>query len=380
MHTIPEAVIVDELRKFKIEQLDFVIASAKDFKEDLQKQMLENEKAETKNIKCIYCGYDLVYGHGKTSSGRQRYECQICGSTFSIIYFWCFKKMKHNYYSKFLDFIQCMIDGKSIKQSSKTCKISVITAYRWRHRILNAINEFYSSVNQISGKIQLDETYFKDCAKGSWTVGKGKEKRNVFEEKFNRKPRKRGKEYNLKGVRGLSKNLVCISTAINDKNDIVIANLGFGRPTTESLIEAYKNKIINPEKTTIVTDGDNAYPLFVKELGCTHIPLKSIYPMEYKVAFNFTNKYYKDDDKNKPINSGEIDDQFEYDLNELVHIQNVNKFHQELKQDIIGKYKGVNTYNLVKYANFVKWKKLNKSDDLRQMQNRLFKFLLFKNY
>ena len=94
-----------------------------------------------------------------------------------------------------------MFQGKSIRKIAKELKISVTTAFYWRHKILNVLKKNYSPV--LKGVVEADETYFRLSFKGQ---------RKTFPK--GRHPRKRGKA----PKRGVSKEQVCVLTAIDRVN------------------------------------------------------------------------------------------------------------------------------------------------------------------
>lgn len=117
--------------------------------------------------------------------------------------------------------------------------------------------------------------------------------------------------------------------------------IGFGKPNAEILYNNYKDKIIEPNNSKIITDGDRIYLGFTKQIGC-----------ELKMLPKHNSNNHKI--RKMPIieNSNGV----------RYHIQNINNFHIQIKDIIKNKFKGVSSKYLVQHINWVKWLGLNKSE------------------
>ena len=93
----------------------------------------------------------------------------------------------------------------------------------------------------------MDEIYFRNSKKGNLKNGIG------------RKSRIHGYVPYLEDSVGLSKDKVCITTAIDRTKNISINFIGFGKPNAENLNNNYKDKIIEPNNSKVITDGDRVY-------------------------------------------------------------------------------------------------------------------------
>ena len=97
-----------------------------------------------------------------------------------------------------------MMDRKTLKESAEECRISVSTAFAWRHKILDALQELAGRAC-LDGTVEADETYFNVSYKGNHTKSKG------FT--MPRPAHKRGNDVHTKG---LSSEKVCVPCAVND--------------------------------------------------------------------------------------------------------------------------------------------------------------------
>ncbi|MCR5251808.1 MAG: hypothetical protein K6E50_14510, partial [Lachnospiraceae bacterium] len=85
---------------------------------------------------CIYCEGNHVVKNGKRKDGVQRFLCRDCRRSFiassdSII------SRTRKSISVWAAYLKCMMDQKTLKQSSDECHISMSTAFSWRHKILD---------------------------------------------------------------------------------------------------------------------------------------------------------------------------------------------------------------------------------------------------
>jgi hypothetical protein len=103
---------------------------------------------------------------------------------------------------------------------------------------------------KITGLIEMDETYFRLSNKGNRHL---------------KQSRHHGYCPNLEDSRGLSKDKICISTAIDRRESVFVAFSGLGVPSSERLTLCYDGHILDKNKSKIITDGCLAYVKFAKE-------------------------------------------------------------------------------------------------------------------
>jgi len=111
---------------------------------------------------CPRCHCEYVTKAGK-SDGRQVYKCKKCGYRFretakSLVYY------SHKYYL-LMDYIKCMLEGKSLRACAKEVGISLPTSFKWRHKILAAIQGLERGIN-FSGITETDELLMEYSEKG----------------------------------------------------------------------------------------------------------------------------------------------------------------------------------------------------------------------
>ena len=95
----------------------------------LVKTRMQGEKV------CVHCGQSHIVKNGKRKDGTQRYLCRDCHKSFlpssgSIV------SRSRKPVSLWAVFLKCMLDRKTLEESSEECHISKTTAFLWRHKIL----------------------------------------------------------------------------------------------------------------------------------------------------------------------------------------------------------------------------------------------------
>ena len=269
---------------------------------------LTNERFADGKV-CPICGCIHILRNGHTKSGSQRYICKDCGKSFvittnSIV---SGTRMALSVWEKYID---CMINGFSVRKSAAICDIHRNTSFAWRHKILDALQDMANSV-RLNGIVEADETFFRLSFKGNH------KKSTTFT--MPRASHKRGKAIS---TRGLSKEQVCVPCAVN-RNGLSIAKISnLGRVSTKNLHSVFDDRIDNT--STIVTDKMNSYVRFAKSNGIDLIQLK-------------TGKSKKG----------------------IYHIQYINSYHSKLK-GFMNRFKGVSTKYLNNYLiwhNFVSYAK-----------------------
>lgn len=119
------------------------VISIKDKKELLKS--LGKEKETLKYLKCEHCGSDKVISHGNYKN-RKRYKCQACKKTFNDLTSTLLNRIREK--EKFEIYIHYLSKGLSVRKAAKKVKISSMTSFLWRKKILSAIK-----------KIGIDKTF-----------------------------------------------------------------------------------------------------------------------------------------------------------------------------------------------------------------------------
>ena len=114
---------------------------------------------------CIYCEGMHVVKNGKRKDGVQRFLCRDCHRSF-IASTDSITSRTRKSISVWATYLKCMLDQKTLKQSSAECDISISTAFTWRHKILDTLSELTEKA-YLTGVVEADETFFNVSFKGN---------------------------------------------------------------------------------------------------------------------------------------------------------------------------------------------------------------------
>ncbi len=228
--------------------------------ETLLKDCIEKRFAE--GLVCPHCGSTEVVKNGKTK-GKQRYKCKHCPKTFSVFTKTVFADSKKPM-TTWLAYAKCMGQEMTLRATAEKLGITLKTSFYMRHKILSAIRESMG-IDELSGVIEMDETYFAESFKGNHKKGNS----NWMAPRRSGKSRKRGKQVEY---RGISKEQICISCAMDRNDNLVIVPACNGRPSTKDICNIYQDRVV--PHSIICTDSHNAYCQFAVNVSATHIQIE----------------------------------------------------------------------------------------------------------
>ena len=271
------------------------------------KQEISNKLISQHKIKsCPHCKSTHFVRNG-TCKTAQRYLCRACGKTFTdtnkTILFSTKKSME-----VWQKYIHCLVEKYSIRKTAKICGIGVNTAFFWRHKILDALQNMQDEV-KLNGIVEADETFLPLSFKG-------------WHKNFNlpRLAKHRGTRATR---RGLSNEQVCIPCLVNHNGLSVAKIANLGKPKLTDLQKVITNKVA--KDSVFVTDSLRAYLKISNDMELNHIRI----PRNKHKCGAFS-------------------------------IQTINSYHSRLKAMIIHTFKGVSTKHLnnyLVYHNFVNFAK-----------------------
>lgn len=178
--------------------------SDKDKKSLLKSLKLKDDEINQKiNIEkeihsCPHCKSTSFVKNG-TSRGTKRFLCKDCGKSFTTTTNTIFFNKKKDL-SVWQKYIHCMIEKYSLRKSAEICNIALSTAFYWRHKILDALQNMMNEV-ELDGVVEADETFMPLSFKG-------------HHKNFNL-PRLSKRRGSPASMRGLSKEQVCVSCSVN---------------------------------------------------------------------------------------------------------------------------------------------------------------------
>lgn len=304
---------IDKLSPTDQERLKTILLS-KTFTTSMEiKDFVTKERFANGRV-CPVCGAIHVVRNGRRADGTQKYICKDCGKSFVITTNSIVSGTRKDF-KVWVQYIDCMLNGFSVRKAAEECGIHRNTAFAWRHKILDALQNMADAVT-LDGIVEADETFFAISYKGNHKKSK----------KFTmpREPHQRGHSTH---VRGLSSEKVCVPCAVN-RNGMSIAKISnTGRVSTKDLHRLYDGRI--DPSATLVTDKMNSYVRFSNTNGIELVQLK-------------TGKSQKG----------------------IYNIQHINSYHSQLKRFMKG-FNGVSTKYLNNYLvwhNFVNYAKETKAE------------------
>ena len=88
----------------------------------------------------------------------QRFICKDCHQSFTTRTNTITEHSQKNY-ETWCKYLECMMNGLSVRRSAEICGINKDTAFIWRHKVLDALQNMQSSV-KLNGIVEADETFF----------------------------------------------------------------------------------------------------------------------------------------------------------------------------------------------------------------------------
>ena len=217
---------------------------------DLQPFLIETRLTDGKA--CIYCEGSRVVKNGTRKDGTQRYLCRDCGKSF-IPRSHSVTSRTRKRLSVWAAYLRCMMDQKTLKESAEECQISVSTAFAWRHKILDALQELAGRAC-LDGTVEADETYFNVSYKGNHTKSR--------DFTMPRPAHKRGDDVHTKG---LSSEKVCVPCAVSDRGIAYAKPVKLGKVSSECIKAAF-DQVISPG-AVLCTDREKAYLALAEQKG-----------------------------------------------------------------------------------------------------------------
>ena len=256
----------------------------------------EVSRRRVSSMGCPHCANQDVISWGK-ANGSRRYRCQGCGRTFNGLTKTPLARLRMK--EKWREQAQSMIDGTTTSKSAKRCNVDYKTAFRWRHRFLEAISS--DKPKTLSGLVESDETFILESFKG---------KRSDLP----RKARKRGGKAAKPGLSAEQIPVIVARDRTGATIDAVLPKLD------RASITGALGGVVTPANQ-FCCDGGKAIVAFARKAGIPHHVLPA---------------------PGKP-RPGAPD----------IHINNVNAYHGRLKE-WMRRFHGVATKNL---PNYLGWRR-----------------------
>ena len=188
---------------------------------------------------CPQCGSDAPFRDGLSPSGLQRYRCPSCGTRFNSLTGTVLEGCKKGL-TAWTDFINLMRFGAPLEAVAEICQVTHQTAFEWRHRVFAAVDGCQDRL-VLRDRVWIDETYINDT---DLSHGYGQARK-----------------------RGLSKQKICISVAIDVHKNPVAVVCGHGKPSSKRVKDALLGHIA--KGSVIVHDMEKSHSGLVKAAGCS---------------------------------------------------------------------------------------------------------------
>ncbi len=195
---------------------------------------------------CPACQANNPYRHGQ-DRGVQRYRCRACKRTFTALSGTPLARLRHR--AKWLDYLDKMLETKSVRASADAVGVHRNTSFRWRHRFLELTK--HDRPERLAGIAEADEMFLLESQKGSRTL--------------DRPARRRG---GVAATRGITHEHVCILVA-RDRTGQTLDFVTGRAAVTKQQLHRHLGPRLDPD-VLLVTDAHAAYRAFAREAGIAH--------------------------------------------------------------------------------------------------------------
>lgn len=203
-------------------------------------------------IVCPRCGRDDIVRWGRQRQ-RQRYRCRNCRRTFSDLTGTPAAYSKH--LSRWPAFGACMLESLSVRGTADRLGVSPKTAFRWRHRVLEALR--LEAGPALRGAIGISQSKFAFSEKGS--------------RKLTRPPRRHGSRF-----RWPQPPPVFVVRAA-DRHGAVWAEVLVGRwPRSLDLVPLIRDRVAPPALLVASFGLASSYAAAARRLRCPYRSTRSL--------------------------------------------------------------------------------------------------------
>lgn len=226
---------------------------------DFQNLILSRNHGELEDrLNCPHCRSEHVVKNGHVR-GAQRFVCKDCQKSFGLTNNTILFSTKKDI-EVWQKYMECLADKLSLRKAAEKCEISVETAFYWRHKILDTLRGLLDSLT-LSGTIEADETFFPQSYKG-----------NHSKSGFTL-PREAHERGGSNTTRGLSKEQVCVATAVDLGHNAIGKVSNLGNPSKEDLANALAGRM--KPNSVMVTEKTAAYGNIAQVNQVEHVRIPS---------------------------------------------------------------------------------------------------------
>ena len=135
---------IDKLSPADQERLKTILLS-KTFTKSISIEEFVTKERFANGRVCPVCGATHVVRNGKRKDGTQKYICKDCGKSFVITTNSIVSGTRKDF-NVWIKYVDCMLNGFSVRKAAEECGIHRNTAFAWRHKILDALQNMANDV------------------------------------------------------------------------------------------------------------------------------------------------------------------------------------------------------------------------------------------
>jgi transposase-like protein len=328
--------------KFKEVVKQYTENNKTDFETDLEMMVSLNLQQRLEilgiNKQCPKCGTLNIVKNGKKKY-IQTYKCKECSTKFTLFTNTILEKTRWHWdiWIKVLEMTlnEYSIDSMiNVLEKDYGCEgINRKTVWLWRMKLIHALAAM--PMPTLTGIIQVDETFVRECQKGSRNLVSYLGKQDVRKPRYGYRPSKLGT---------MGPEFATITTAIDNKGYCVCKVSSLGKLTKETFVDLFEKHFDNP--AFICTDANDVYESYCSLFDIAHYVKPSNYQ---KIIFD---NGYVTPDYNNPTEAKKIEDNNKKVLETL--------YNNDLIDKITNRgYISYDEFNLLKTANKLNLARVN---------------------
>lgn len=182
------------------------------------------------------------------SHGLKRYRCRDCGRTFNALTGTALAHLRKR--EQWERYARALIDGVSLREAAKRCRVDKNTAFLWRHRFLR-----YAAGHRAeheTGIVEADETFFLESFKG--------------QRRLPRAARHRGGVAGKRGINAEQIPVLVVRDRSGQTADFKLAKLDAAHVMA-------KLRPLVDQDAILCTDSAGVYAAFARTTGIAHRPI-----------------------------------------------------------------------------------------------------------
>lgn len=287
------------------------------------------------NKECPNCNSKHVIKYGKRKY-IQTFKCKECATKFTLFTNTILEKTRWHW-DIWIKVLEMTINNNSIDEMINVLEkdygcegINRKTVWLWRMKFIHALAAM--PLPSLTGIIQIDETFIRECQKGSRRLTSYLDKQDVRKPRYGYRPSKLGV---------MGPEFATITTAIDNRGYCVCIVSSLGKLTKETFIDLFEKHFDKP--AYICTDANDAYEGYCSLFDVPHY----VKPSNYLKTLN-NNGYETPDYKNNPTEAKKTEDNNKKILETLYNNDLIDKITNRgyISYDEFNKIKKTNELSL----------------------------------